>query len=711
MGIPKYHKWLTERYPDAFGDASVETAEHVYVDVNALLHDSMRHATSENHFFSHLFAKFDTLFQLVAPTRSVFLGVDGPASAAKCLTQRQRRRAHANKDTKRSNKGRGKGKQGSQMSNNMLTPGVPFMTKLTSALEYYAVSRMAPNRPFARCKSVTVSGAQAIGEGEHKIVSQMLRNAGNAADESAAESHVIFSGDADVFLLSLVQGACRRVRVVSEQQAGADFTAGKRRGRPMLEIWNAEVLAQRLHQELAGGPSALRGSADEAAVRRDFALVSLLAGNDYLPELKCGLNPQKLWEQYLSLRRTKFPTGALIIAHPVDEGLPLSHLEGGWALDINDAGAAFRSEPYEHFFFDRPFMIDFMKTASSGVARGGDIHELAAEGVQRYLEGLLWILEMYHHGYCGDFFYSLEKSMHSSANASLIAQFLMKAEAQGAADLEPQRSEAPPMRPLTCALCVLPVEHAEQFLGPAVPALAPMFKADHPLLGGVNAIESCEELKECKAKVAAFEREMLSLRARGLDHSAAKAQLTTNQQRLEQLKRRGGDVDVVPLREVNLEVVERCRGRQVPWLSFTPDATFTRANTDEAVTLVAPAKGMPPARCVGLRRVRGEWPCGGVDWQGIAATELADEEAEEQAEAEEAIPENEPICVVVAGDAVEAYWPDDNTWLPATVDTIHPDGSLTVAWDQDGSLSEVPADYVRSLPSSDEEPPAKRTRF
>mmetsp|Transcript_167402 Transcript_167402/g.321522 ORF Transcript_167402/g.321522 Transcript_167402/m.321522 type:complete len:107 (+) Transcript_167402:1-321(+) len=101
MGIPKYHKWLTERYPKAFAEAHNEAGDHVYVDVNAQLHDVMRHATSYDGFYQHLFRKLDSLFRVVAPSKSVFLAVDGPASCAKCLTQRQRRRAHAQKDKKR----------------------------------------------------------------------------------------------------------------------------------------------------------------------------------------------------------------------------------------------------------------------------------------------------------------------------------------------------------------------------------------------------------------------------------------------------------------------------------------------------------------------------------------------------------------------------------------------------------------------------------
>eukprot|EP00927_Polykrikos_kofoidii_P071857 TRINITY_DN68055_c0_g1_i1.p1 TRINITY_DN68055_c0_g1~~TRINITY_DN68055_c0_g1_i1.p1 ORF type:complete len:455 (+),score=115.58 TRINITY_DN68055_c0_g1_i1:80-1444(+) len=49
---------------------------------------------------------------------------------------------------------------------------------------------------------------------------------------------------------------------------------------------------------------------------------------------------------------------------------------------------------------------------------------------------------------------------------------------------------------------------------------------------------------------------------------------------------------------------------------------------------------------------------------------------------------------VAKGEHVEAYWPEDGTWLSAKVRAVRADGSATVLWD-DGSQSEVPADYVR----------------
>lgn len=59
------------------------------------------------------------------------------------------------------------------------------------------------------------------------------------------------------------------------------------------------------------------------------------------------------------------------------------------------------------------------------------------------------------------------------------------------------------------------------------------------------------------------------------------------------------------------------------------------------------------------------------------------------------------VVPLAAGDDIEAYWPDDDTWLPATLSEVYDDGtSYKIVWTSDGSESDVPADYVRRPPGS-----------
>lgn len=54
------------------------------------------------------------------------------------------------------------------------------------------------------------------------------------------------------------------------------------------------------------------------------------------------------------------------------------------------------------------------------------------------------------------------------------------------------------------------------------------------------------------------------------------------------------------------------------------------------------------------------------------------------------------------GDGMEAYWPDDDMWLPATLTAVQADGRHSIVW-EDGSASEVAADYVRRVSESEDE--------
>eukprot|EP00413_Alexandrium_margalefii_P009473 CAMPEP_0204544278 /NCGR_PEP_ID=MMETSP0661-20131031/20427_1 /ASSEMBLY_ACC=CAM_ASM_000606 /TAXON_ID=109239 /ORGANISM="Alexandrium margalefi, Strain AMGDE01CS-322" /LENGTH=215 /DNA_ID=CAMNT_0051551047 /DNA_START=11 /DNA_END=655 /DNA_ORIENTATION=- len=50
---------------------------------------------------------------------------------------------------------------------------------------------------------------------------------------------------------------------------------------------------------------------------------------------------------------------------------------------------------------------------------------------------------------------------------------------------------------------------------------------------------------------------------------------------------------------------------------------------------------------------------------------------------------------LTVGEACEGYWPDDDTWLSATLAEQYEDGSFRIVWTDDQSESDVPADYVR----------------
>ena len=51
------------------------------------------------------------------------------------------------------------------------------------------------------------------------------------------------------------------------------------------------------------------------------------------------------------------------------------------------------------------------------------------------------------------------------------------------------------------------------------------------------------------------------------------------------------------------------------------------------------------------------------------------------------------------GDICEGYWPDDDTWLAASVSEVYTDGSFRIVWESDSCESDVPMDYLRWPPA------------
>lgn len=93
-----FGKWMQTSYGDAFTSAvkgkkgfTFGTYDHVYIDVNNVLHVAAHHTKNEDAFFKKLFALLDLNMRRTRPQYTVTLALDGPAPIAKTITQRRRR--------------------------------------------------------------------------------------------------------------------------------------------------------------------------------------------------------------------------------------------------------------------------------------------------------------------------------------------------------------------------------------------------------------------------------------------------------------------------------------------------------------------------------------------------------------------------------------------------------------------------------------------
>lgn len=235
MGIPKYFKWITNKYPDLIIDISNSSSlleddeleqcnsiDNLFLDANCLIHPCVRKILSENkslleeHFINYelntnniqdninVFSKLEKkmfdeieryiiyLLNFSKPKKLLYIAIDGVAPRAKMEQQRTRRyRSMKEKELIKNISVKHNKKYDKAWDTNAITPGTLFMSKISAFLK-------------TRLKiilndfniNVILSDTTRPGEGEHKII-EYLRNNDNK------EINCIYGLDADLVMLSL----------------------------------------------------------------------------------------------------------------------------------------------------------------------------------------------------------------------------------------------------------------------------------------------------------------------------------------------------------------------------------------------------------------------------------------------------------------------------------------------------------------------------
>ncbi|PVF93616.1 putative 5-3 exonuclease [Serendipita vermifera] len=101
MGIPKFFRWISERYPltsQLIQENNIPEFDNLYVDFNGIIHncshpndDDPHFRLSEEQMFTSIFAYVEHLFTKIKPKKVFFMAIDGVAPRAKMNQQRSRR--------------------------------------------------------------------------------------------------------------------------------------------------------------------------------------------------------------------------------------------------------------------------------------------------------------------------------------------------------------------------------------------------------------------------------------------------------------------------------------------------------------------------------------------------------------------------------------------------------------------------------------------
>ena len=241
---------------------------------------------------SKVFAYLDHIFRMVRPRRLLYMAIDGVAPRAKMNQQRSRRFKSAREAEKMRAEALAKGEpepKGEPFDSNCITPGTPFMARLSEHLRFY-VQKKQTEDPLWQKATVILSGHEVRGEGEHKIM-EHIRWARGEPGWDPNQTHCLYGLDADLIMLALVTHEphfCLLREVVK-------FGGGER-GQPSREVLqnptddgflllHVSLLREYLDQEFMSVADVLPFKYDCERIVDDFVLLCMLVGNDFLPPL------------------------------------------------------------------------------------------------------------------------------------------------------------------------------------------------------------------------------------------------------------------------------------------------------------------------------------------------------------------------------------------------------------------------------------------
>lgn len=350
MGVPAFFRWLTEKFPKVLNDvlekriAIVEGIpmpldltqpnpngveyDNLYVDMNGLIHpcshpEDREAPKTEEEMFLNVTKYVDRLFAAIRPRRLLFLAIDGVAPRAKMNQQRSRRFRAAQDAAERAEL---KARIMSEMNNvgidianaddhkewdsNVITPGTPFMAKLSAYLWYYITEKVNTNAAWKNIK-VIFSDATEPGEGEHKIM-KFIRCERSQPGYDPNQRHVLHGLDADLIMLALathethfsilreqiIFGKRNTATGPSQAQQLLDAEVIREGAiascenpedewiyKKRLQILNIGVFREYLALDFKGLKETVPFHYDIERIYDDFVFMCFFVGNDFLPHL------------------------------------------------------------------------------------------------------------------------------------------------------------------------------------------------------------------------------------------------------------------------------------------------------------------------------------------------------------------------------------------------------------------------------------------
>jgi 5'-3' exonuclease len=386
MGIKGFHSWLKQAYPDCVKSRTHKKYDHIYIDLNFMLHHAMFRSTKEKDFIVNLYRLLDNVLLNNFVLQSITIAIDGPSPYSKINLQRKRRATMVYDDL-----------DIHKLNSLHLTPGTKFMINLTKHVKSYISTR----KKWFRYRNVkfNFSPTTLPDEGELKVFNKLIQNGKNNIDSS----HLVVGNDADLVVMAMALHDIYDIDILIKNRKVYDTVQIKR----LLEIF-AEKCSIPTNSILY-----------KQSLRQDFAVISILMGNDYLPKLSF-IKYDTIWDSYINTKK-------------------LTH---EFLTKDSNLNMKFFKNMLENIVLTLP--KQFKTINLNAYVQYGEQH------IQNYLEGLVWCLQMYEYGKC--YMYNYVCTSPGQPSPVFLLYYLSKNDIV----IKSPISNVKPLKVYTCAILLLP---------------------------------------------------------------------------------------------------------------------------------------------------------------------------------------------------------------------------------------------------------------
>ncbi|XP_037279840.2 5'-3' exoribonuclease pacman isoform X2 [Rhipicephalus microplus] len=298
MGVPKFYRWISERYPclsSAVKEYQIPEFDNLYLDMNGIIHvcshpndDDPHFRITEERIFLDIFNYIDFLFRMIKPKKTFFMAVDGVAPRAKMNQQRGRRFKSAKEAQAQEKEARERGEvlpTEERFDSNCISPGTEFMARLQDQLQQFVAVKVSSD-PLWRGVKVYLSGHQTPGEGEHKVM-DFIRTERSQPGYDPDTRHCLYGLDADLIML----GMCSHEPHFALLREEIVYGKGKHLKRLNVpeeitfHLLHLSLLREYLELEFQELKKTISFEFKMDNIIDDWVLMCFLVGNDFLPHL------------------------------------------------------------------------------------------------------------------------------------------------------------------------------------------------------------------------------------------------------------------------------------------------------------------------------------------------------------------------------------------------------------------------------------------